>query len=405
MQGVRRSFPNFPHSGISLFFTCLILFSVSNCTKPEPAQAPPSSEAPQQAPPITAPQLLSKSEAPETPPPVAPQPLSKLTIKPLTSPLSVGDSQSLTILALDANNHERSDLSITWASENPNIATVNAQGSVSALAPGTATVTAFSQGISASVQVEVEGLIVAKLEILPSVVSLSTGDTQQMALLATDLKNREIKGLPVVWKSKNSAIAKVDKNGLVKAESAGRATIMAKVKNKMVSVQVTVSKRSRAKKEVQPEIASDKTGADTKVEKPPDGSTPVAASKPAEVTQPVAAPKPTNFPNINVEVLDYSWKTGSVWETFNKTECLWTAKVKNNNPEPRHICINYEFLDEENLPVFQTGKCGVVSGNSEGTISSNIIVQSRLVQDVKKSNVVALEAHRLHTFVPAPPAQ
>ena len=116
-------------------------------------------------------------------------------------------------------------------------------------------------------------------------------------------------------------------------------------------------------------------------------------------------PKPINNPKINVEVLDYSWKSGLVWENFNKTECSWTARVKNNNPEPRHICINYEFLDEDNLPVFQNGKCEVVLGESEGMISGSILVQSRLIQDVKKSNIVPLEAHRLHSFVsPLPTA-
>lgn len=129
---------------------------------------------------------------------------------------------------------------------------------------------------------------------------------------------------------------------------------------------------------------------------------PADAPKPASVPKAPEAPKPTDFPKIKVTVLDYSWKSGSVWEKYNKTECLWTAKVKNNNPEPRHICIKYEFLDEDNLPVFQNGKCEVVLGKSEGTIHSSIMVPSRLVGDVKKSNVIALEAHPLHSFVRPP---
>jgi hypothetical protein len=132
---------------------------------------------------------------------------------------------------------------------------------------------------------------------------------------------------------------------------------------------------------------------------------PAEAPKPASAPKPPEAPKPTDFPKIKVTVLDYSWKSGYVWENYNKTECLWTAKVKNNNPEPRHICLNYEFLDEDNLPVFQNGKCEVVLGNSEGIIKGSIMVTSRLVEDVKKSNVIALEAHPLHSFVPAPPVK
>ena len=108
---------------------------------------------------------------------------------------------------------------------------------------------------------------------------------------------------------------------------------------------------------------------------------------------------------INVDVLDFSWKSGMTWELYNKTECIWEATVKNNNPEARHICINFEFLDGEDLAVFQNGKCDVVAGNSEGIFTSSIMVSNRLVKEVVKTNVVALEAHRLHSFVPVPAAQ
>lgn len=124
----------------------------------------------------------------------------------------------------------------------------------------------------------------------------------------------------------------------------------------------------------------------------------------AEAPNSAETPKPAPRPNINVDVIEFSWKSGFVWANFNKTECIWTAKVKNNNPEPRHICLNYEFLDEDNLPVFQNGKCEVVLGQSEGIITGSILIKSPLVQDVKKSNVVALEAHKLHSFVSAPAA-
>ncbi len=123
----------------------------------------------------------------------------------------------------------------------------------------------------------------------------------------------------------------------------------------------------------------------------------------AEAPNSDETPKPAPRPNLNVDILEHSWKSGLVWAKFNKTECTWTAKVKNNNPEPRHICLNYEFLDEDSLPVFQNGKCEVVLGQSEEIITGSILIKSPLVQDVKKSNVVALEAHKLHSFVPAKP--
>ncbi|MBI3595614.1 MAG: Ig-like domain-containing protein [Nitrospirae bacterium] len=198
---------------------------------------------------------MSKPEPPEAPIPAPKQTLSKLEIKPLGSSLFVGDSRPLSIQARDENNQERTDVAITWASENPNIITVNPQGTVTAIAPGTATVTAFSQGISASIEIDVQNLPVVKLEIQPSAVSLSMGDTQQLQAIATDPMNRQMTGPPVTWISKSPAIAAVDKNGLVKAESPGTATIVVTVKNKTAVVQVTVSKPVTAKQELQPEAA------------------------------------------------------------------------------------------------------------------------------------------------------
>lgn len=109
--------------------------------------------------------------------------------------------------------------------------------------------------------------------------------------------------------------------------------------------------------------------------------------------------EPSRIPVRNIEILDHSWKGGMTWERYNRTEAIWTAKIKNNNPDPRHICLNVEFLDEENLPVFQNGKCEVVSGLSEGTISGRIMIQSPLIDEVISTHVVALEAHQLHSYV------
>jgi len=128
------------------------------------------------------------------------------------------------------------------------------------------------------------------------------------------------------------------------------------------------------------------------------------APPPADAPKPAEAPKLISNKEINVDVLDYSWKKGYTWENFNRTEFVWSAKVKNNNPEARHICLDYQFLDEDNLPVLHNGKCEVVQGKSEGTITSSVMVPSRMVDDVKKSTVLPLEAHKLHSFVPAPPA-
>ncbi|MBI3994898.1 MAG: Ig-like domain-containing protein [Nitrospirae bacterium] len=241
MKGTAVSTRNLIDSFLPIFLGCLVLLLTFGCTKPE------------------------QPTAPEAPPPTLPPALSKLEIKPLGSSLEVGDSQPLAISAMDANNQERTDITVTWASENPSVVTVNPQGTVTAISPGTSTITAFSEGISASVQMEVRSPAAAQVEIQPSVVSLTTGDTQQLQAIATDSKKREIKGLPVTWKSKNPSKATVDKDGLVTAQAAGTAAIIATVQDKTVSVQVTVSKPGLAKLAIQPETASGMVGDDLRL--------------------------------------------------------------------------------------------------------------------------------------------
>ena len=107
-------------------------------------------------------------------------------------------------------------------------------------------------------------------------------------------------------------------------------------------------------------------------------------------------------PRLKVEAYKYSWKKSFEWEALNRSEVEWKAMVKNNNLEPRHICITYEFLDEDNLPVFSNGKCQVVRGQSASEIVGTIMVKSHLLEEVKADNIVPLEAHRLHSFVRPP---
>ncbi len=396
---LKRSFP-----WITALIGIGLLVFVVSCTKPE--------------------EPLTPQAAPPTPPP--PAKLAKLEVEPPPGPMRVGELHPLPVRVLDQEGRTRDGVVVTWASENPSVTTVGPEGVLTAVSPGQATVTAFVNGLTASIEVSVEGpaaaqvdksgraavvspggtAIVAtadqkapsdpvraakpgptRLQIRPEKASGIVGDTLQLTAVVIDSKGHEQTNIPVTWKSGDSNLSLVDSKGLATLKASGTVTISAAAEEKSAAAVLTISSPLIAKLE-------------------PSASA-VAAPR-AEQTKPSApareeTPHRVGNPNINIDILDYSWKAGFVWENLNKTETSWTARVKNNNPEPRHICLNYEFLDEDDLPVFQNGKCEVLLGKSEGIISGHILIQSRLINDVKKSNVIALEAHRLHSFVPAPP--
>ena len=161
-----------------------------------------------------------------------------------------GDSKMLTgvISPLYAGNQN-----IRWASNHPEIATVDSDGQVRAVAAGSAiisvttedggktaecTVTVFS---ATSDHVPVTGVMLNKAELM-----LSEGDTE--ALIATispvNATNRNI-----VWSSSNNGIVTVDANGKVTAVSSGRASITVTTEDAAKTACCTVTVEPRDKVE------------------------------------------------------------------------------------------------------------------------------------------------------------
>ena len=129
------------------------------------------------------------------------------------------------ILPVDATNQ-----TVTWESSNPSVATVTADGLVTAVSSGTATITVTTQdsGYTATCEVTVElpenpNILVAGVELNTSRVELNQiGDVYQ---LKADVKPADATNQSVSWVSSNSSIATVDDHGLVTAVSEGTATI------------------------------------------------------------------------------------------------------------------------------------------------------------------------------------
>ena len=134
-----------------------------------------------------------------------------------------GDTYTLqaTILPEDANNK-----TLSWSSSSPTIATVDENGMITAIAAGTATITATAtdeSGITATCKVTV-------LQHVESVTLSRTSGSMYVgeakSLTATVLpENASNKN--VVWSSTNEAVATVDQTGLVSAHKAGQTQIVA----------------------------------------------------------------------------------------------------------------------------------------------------------------------------------
>lgn len=134
-----------------------------------------------------------------------------------------GDVATLkaTILPEDANNK-----TLSWSSSNPQVATVDANGVVTAIAAGTATIT-----VAATDESGIE--TTCKVTVLQHVESVTLSRTsgsmyvgEAKALTATVLPENAA-NKTVIWSSSNTAVAMVDQSGLVTAVKAGTAQITA----------------------------------------------------------------------------------------------------------------------------------------------------------------------------------
>ncbi|PYP51724.1 MAG: hypothetical protein DMD45_07105 [Gemmatimonadetes bacterium] len=84
-------------------------------------------------------------------------PVASVSVAPGTAALSMGNTQQLTTTLQDASGNVLTGRAITWVSNQASVATVSGSGLVSAVAPGSATITATSGAVSVSSAITVTG--------------------------------------------------------------------------------------------------------------------------------------------------------------------------------------------------------------------------------------------------------
>ena len=141
----------------------------------------------------------------------------------------VGETGQFTAVVLDSNDRIIPGAAVVWSSSNPEIATVDASGLVTAVSPGDALVTASSGGVSTSRPVYVEvAPEPARIVLNISEATLAAvGQSLQLDAQVYDDNNAAIPGAAVMWSSSRPDVATVDAGGLVIAVSNGTTQVTA----------------------------------------------------------------------------------------------------------------------------------------------------------------------------------
>ena len=168
--------------------------------------------------------------------------VTSVALDKTTLALTVGDAAvqlTATVAPEDAT-----DKTVTWSSDKTSVATVDATGNVTAVAEGTATITATAGDKTATCKVTVTAAAVAVTSVAldKTELALTVGDAavQLTATVAPDNATDKT----VTWSSDKTSVATVDATGKVTAVAEGTATITAKAGDKTATCTVTVTAKA-----------------------------------------------------------------------------------------------------------------------------------------------------------------
>lgn len=169
--------------------------------------------------------------------PAAPIDVQSISMKSSTT-IAIGASETLTVTytPADANTNK----ALTWNSNNTSVATVDANGKVTGISAGTATITATTaNNKSATCMVTVQAVSVTSVTLNKTSLSLQIGGSET---LTATVAPANATNMNITWESNNTAVATVN-NGKVTGVAAGTATITVTTVdgNKTATCTVTVT--------------------------------------------------------------------------------------------------------------------------------------------------------------------
>ncbi len=144
--------------------------------------------------------------------------LQSITFTDASKTINVGQSEKLTYSLKPSFLHPK----LTWASSDNNIVKVSENGTITAMAEGTATITATHKDITGTCKITVKSTTISLNKTKDT---LAVEDKMQLTATTTPSISTSF----IKWTSSNTAVAKVDSTGKVTAIAKGDVVISAKV--------------------------------------------------------------------------------------------------------------------------------------------------------------------------------
>lgn len=156
---------------------------------------------------------------------VLPVPVATISVTGTTT-ISVGASSQLAAVLRAANGTELQGRSVVWGTSNTGIAAVSATGLVTGIAPGTATISANSEGRTGTLLIDVRSPVVGVT--LTGASRVKVGDSYQYSATARS-SDGSVVVRPVTWSTTNPGAGTFTPSGLFTPASTGTITLVATI--------------------------------------------------------------------------------------------------------------------------------------------------------------------------------
>ncbi|HEX6041515.1 Ig-like domain-containing protein, partial [Longimicrobium sp.] len=170
---------------------------------------------------------------------VLPAPVASLTLSLDTATLEPNATRALVATARDAGGNALAGRTVTWTSTSEAVATVDANGIVTARGEGSAQVRAASEGVQSAPAVITVRVPIATLALQPATATLVVGQKQRYTVTARDAAGRELAGRTVTVATSAPAVVGLLADSL-HALAPGAATLTAQAEGRTATAQITV---------------------------------------------------------------------------------------------------------------------------------------------------------------------
>ncbi|MGQ0648581.1 MAG: Ig-like domain-containing protein [Gemmatimonadaceae bacterium] len=173
---------------------------------------------------------------------LVPGPATRIDVSPAVTRLLAGQRVLLVAKAYSRAGDERRKDTFTWTSSAPNVVRVSADGMLTAVGAGRASVTVGTGSAKSTMPVTVEPNTVASFELQPASTRVRTGDVVRVAPVAKDARGRNVAGVLPSW-TMTGGDGLIEPDGAFVAYQPGRYVINANLGNRSAQAVVTVEDR------------------------------------------------------------------------------------------------------------------------------------------------------------------